>query len=56
MYDTLTLETDAPAPPAPSSTPAPAPATIDDPATLPEITHALQSLGLARTPVVPIGG
>jgi propionyl-CoA synthetase len=32
------------------------PATIDDPATLSEITLALQSLGLARTPVVPIGG
>jgi propionyl-CoA synthetase len=32
------------------------PATIDDPSTLDDITQALQSLGLARNPVVPIGG
>ena len=32
------------------------PATIDDPAALSEISVALQALGLARTPVVPIGG
>jgi propionyl-CoA synthetase len=32
------------------------PATIDEPAVLSEITTALQTIGLARTPVVPIGG
>lgn len=32
------------------------PATIDDPTALEEIAAALRTLGLARTPVVPIGG
>jgi propionyl-CoA synthetase len=32
------------------------PATIDDPSTLSEITIALQQLGLARAPIIPIGG
>ncbi|AMW05944.1 propionyl-CoA synthetase [Gemmatimonas phototrophica] len=32
------------------------PATIDDPTTLSEITTALQQLGLARAPIIQIGG